>query len=52
MLESHKYAELFPLIQNADFGEFKIDIAENGLREPIWLYEGKILDGRNRYRAC
>jgi phage N-6-adenine-methyltransferase len=52
MLESHKYAELFPLIQNADFEEFKIDIAENGLREPIWLYEGKILDGRNRYRAC
>lgn len=52
ILESHKYAELFPLIQSDNFDEFKQDIACNGLREPIWLYDGKILDGRNRYRAC
>lgn len=28
------------------------DIAQNGLMEPIGIYEGKVLDGRNRLRAC
>ncbi len=52
MLEFHPLAALFPLMQGEEFEELKKDIADNGLKEAIRLYEGKILDGRNRYRAC
>lgn len=51
-MEFHEITELFPLLEGGEFEQFKADIAQNGLEEPIWLYEGKVLDGRNRYRAC
>jgi len=51
-LEFHEIANLFPLMFGEEFKEFKEDIKKNGLQEPIALYEGKILDGRNRYNAC
>lgn len=51
-LRAHEIAAIFPLIQGHDFDELCADIERHGLREPIWLYEGKILDGRNRYEAC
>lgn len=51
-MEFHEVANLFPLIQGQEFDELVKDIRENGLQQPIWTYQGKIIDGRNRYRAC
>ena len=51
-LEFHPLANLFPLIDGPEFTELVEDVRVNGLRLPILVYEGKIIDGRNRYRAC
>lgn len=51
-LEFHPVAAIFPLMEGQEFEDLKEDIRENGLIEPVWIFEGKILDGRNRYRAC
>jgi len=50
-LESHKFADIFPMVEGEQAEQLKLDIKENGLIQPIVLFEGKILDGRNRYKA-
>jgi len=52
MLEYHELADIFPLMEGEEYEQLKEDIRKNGLLEPIYLYQKKILDGRNRYRAC
>jgi ParB-like chromosome segregation protein Spo0J len=49
--EFHALADLFPLVEGAAFEELVADIEEHGLADKIVLHDGKILDGRNRYRA-
>lgn len=63
-LKFHPAAKHFPLMveyragrilnveQNEKWQRFVADIRINGLREAILLFDGKILDGRNRYLAC
>lgn len=51
-LVPHAAAELFPLMEGAEYEALKQDIAERGQLVPIVLHEGRILDGRNRYHAC
>lgn len=50
--ELHPLCTLFPRLTGAEFESLKDDIRENGLREPIIIHDGMILDGGNRYRAC
>jgi hypothetical protein len=48
----HPLCTLFPRLGAAEFDALADDIAAYGLREPIVLHEGMILDGGNRYEAC
>jgi ParB-like chromosome segregation protein Spo0J len=51
-LTAHDAANIVPSMTADEFRELKKDIKERGLIEPIVLFDGKILDGRNRYKAC
>lgn len=51
-LEFHPIANTFPMFSKEKRDELAEDIKLHGLLDPVWLYEGKILDGRNRYEAC
>jgi ParB-like chromosome segregation protein Spo0J len=48
----HPVAELFPLLEGEALQELAESIRRNGLLHPVMLHEGKIIDGRNRLRAC
>lgn len=51
-MKSHEYADLFPMMSDSEIQPFADNIKQNGQADPIILFEGKILDGRNRFRAC
>ncbi len=51
-IELHPLCTLFPRMLDQEFMTLTADIKENGLRQPITLLDGMILDGGNRYRAC
>ena len=48
----HSAATLFPMMNAAALQELADDIREHGQREPVILFNGEVLDGRNRLLAC
>lgn len=50
-LVAHPFANEQRMMNEREFETLQASIKADGLLRPIELYEGKILDGRNRYKA-
>lgn len=48
----HPAAAIFPMLSADEMRELAADIKANGLRHPIVVKDGKLIDGRNRLEAC
>jgi DNA modification methylase len=48
----HPAACIFPMMPDDELQSLADDIAKHGLREPVVMFDGKVLDGRNRLVAC
>ncbi len=51
-LMPHPLAGLMPMMEDDAFAHHKGDIAKRGIQHPMTIYQGLLLDGRNRYRAA
>jgi hypothetical protein len=45
-------AAIFPASTEADYAAVRTRIQQQGQRQPIVLWRGAVIDGRNRLRAC
>ena len=52
MYEIHPAALLSPAMTDDEYRELVSSIERSGLLVPIELYEGKVIDGRHRLKAC
>lgn len=50
--EIHPTASIFPMMTDEALNELGHDIQEHGLRDPIVMHEGRVIDGRNRLEGC
>lgn len=51
-LTQHPLSAAFPGMAPLDFVDLLNDIRENGVQQPITVFEDMVLDGWHRYRAC
>lgn len=51
-MKIHPFADLFPMMPEADLKAMGEDIKINGQRLPIISWNDMIIDGRNRLKAC
>jgi DNA methylase len=51
-MEAHEITAMFEDMSAEEYTTLKRSIELNGLQEAIWTFAGKIIDGRQRYRAC
>lgn len=52
MYDIHEIALVLPDMSKSDYVRLRDDIKQNGVLEEITLFEGKVLDGRHRQKAC
>jgi hypothetical protein len=51
-LPFHPVTDLLPLLEGAEYEVFRANLKKVGLKVPIQTYQGQVIEGRNRYRAC
>lgn len=51
-MEFHEFAACYPLLEGDSLDSLAESIRKHGLMEPIVLFQGKVLDGRNRMTCC
>lgn len=51
-MNAHPIAELLPAMTAGELQHLADDIKAHGLHHPVVVYEGQILDGRHRFKAC
>jgi len=52
VIPEHPAARLFPDMGAVEYYELKVDIEANGLKVPVLLWNGQLIDGRHRLKAC
>lgn len=51
-MKAHPIANVWPMLDDDNLDELADDIRQQGQLQPIWTFDGMILDGRNRFEAC